>query len=102
MPRTQVLDLRLAKTFDFKERYHLEILGDFFNLFNHVNGTGVNNTGYIIVTRGSITGPNSVSVACSAASPCLQYNAPFGTVTNANSNYAYSSRQIQIGAKFSF
>jgi outer membrane receptor protein involved in Fe transport len=102
MPRTQVLDLRLAKTFNFKERYNLEILGDFFNLFNHVNVTGVNNTGYIIVTRGSVTGPSNVPVACSAASPCLQYNAPFGTVTNANSNYAYSSRQIQIGAKFSF
>jgi outer membrane receptor protein involved in Fe transport len=102
LPRTQVLDLRLAKMFQFKEKYHLEILGDFFNLFNHVNATGVNNTGYIIVTRGSVTGPNNVSVSCSAASPCLQYNAPFGAITNANSNYAYSSRQIQIGAKLSF
>jgi Carboxypeptidase regulatory-like domain/TonB dependent receptor len=101
LPGTQVLDLRLAKMFDFKERYHLEILGDFFNIFNHVNATSVNNTAYFIVTRGSITGPNG-PVACSNLGPCLQYNAPFGTVNNANSNYAYSSRQIQIGAKFTF
>ena len=102
MPRTQVVDIRLAKMFTFRENYRLEILGDFFNLFNHVNVTGVNNTGYIIATRGTVTGPNGSSVPCSASAPCLQYNAPFGTVTNANSNYAYSSRQIQIGAKFSF
>ncbi len=101
LPGTQVVDLRLAKTFDFKEKYHLELLGDFFNLFNHVNPTVVNNTGYIIVTSGSLASPQG-SVTCSSASPCLQYNAPFGTVSNANSNFAYSSRQIQIGAKFTF
>jgi hypothetical protein len=101
LPSTQVLDIRLAKTFNFKADYHLEILGDFFNLFNHVNPTVVNNTGYIIVTGGTLTGPHT-TVSCSAANPCLQYNVPFGTVSNANSNFAYSSRQIQIGAKFSF
>jgi hypothetical protein len=41
-------------------------------------------------------------VPCSAASPCLNFNAPFGTFTNANSNFAYSSRQIQIGVRFLF
>jgi Carboxypeptidase regulatory-like domain/TonB dependent receptor len=102
MPSTQVLDIRLAKMFIFNERFRLEVLGDFFNLFNHVNVTGINNTGYIIATRGTVTGPDGSSVPCSTAAPCLQYNAPFGHVTNANSNYAYSSRQIQIGAKFYF
>ncbi len=102
LPSTQVLDIRLAKMFTFNERYRLEVLGDFFNLFNHVNVTGVNNTGYIISTSGTVTGPNSSTVPCSKAAPCLRYNAPFGSVTNANSNYAYSSRQIQIGAKFYF
>jgi len=101
LPSTQVLDIRLAKMFNFKERYHVEILGDFFNLFNHVNATSVTNTAYFIVTRNTVTGPNG-PVPCSATSPCLQYNAPFGAVNNANSNYAYSSRQIQIGVKFSF
>jgi hypothetical protein len=39
---------------------------------------------------------------CTAAAPCLSFNAPFGTVTSANSNFAYSSRQIQIGFRFLF
>jgi len=50
--------------------------------------TGINNTGYII---GSVAGVST-----------LTYNSPFGTVNNANSNFAYSTRQIQIGAKLRF
>jgi hypothetical protein len=87
-PRTQVVDLRLSKAFKFRENYQLEVLGESFNLANHVNVTGINNTGYII---GSVAGV-----------PTLSYNAPFGTVNNANSNFAYSTRYIQIGAKFTF
>ena len=87
-PRTQVVDLRLSKTIKFKERYQLQLLGEAFNLANHVNVTGIQNTGYII---GSTAGV-----------PTLTYNSPFGTVNNANSNFAYSTRNIQIGAKFNF
>ena len=87
-PNTYVVDLRLSKNFKFAERYNLQVLGEVFNLANHVNVTGINNTGYII---GGTT-----------AAPTLTYNSPFGTVNNANSNFVYSTRQIQIGAKFSF
>lgn len=38
-PRTQVVDLRLAKKFNFTERHRLELSWDTFNLFNHVNFT---------------------------------------------------------------
>ena len=34
--------------------------------------------------------------------PALTTKPLFGTVTNANSNFAYSTRNIQIGAKFTF
>jgi hypothetical protein len=63
-------------------------MGEAFNLFNHFNATGVNTTGYI--------------VGGTAAAPTLTYNPPFGSVTSANSNFAYSTRQIQLGLRFLF
>jgi hypothetical protein len=88
MKRTINADLRLAKRFHFTERFSAEVLGEAFNLFNHQNVTGVNNTGY--------------SVGGTAAAPTLTYSASFGKVTNTNSNYAYLSRQVQIGFRFFF
>jgi hypothetical protein len=95
------VDLRISKKFTFAERYGFEVIGQAYNLFNHVNDTSANNTGYIISTSGTTT-TASGTVACSAASPCLNFNAPFGSITNANSNFAYTSRQVEIGFKFTF
>ena len=100
-PRQQNVDLRLSKKFMFADRFGVEVLGEGFNLFNHVNVTGINTLGYIISTSGSVT-TSGGSATCSSATPCLSYNAPFGSVTNANGNYAYTSRQIQIGVRFTF
>ncbi|MGA2263717.1 MAG: TonB-dependent receptor, partial [Acidobacteriota bacterium] len=100
-PRQQDADLRITKKVNFGERYTLELRGEAFNLFNHVNVTGLNGTGYIVTTSGTYTNPGGgASVVCSAANPCLNYNAPFATVTSANSNFAWSTRQIQIGLRF--
>lgn len=82
LPRTQVVDLRFAKKFNLQERYELELAGDLFNLFNHVNATGVTNTAY------NISGND--------------LNFTPVKVNNANSNFAYSPRQIQIAARFRF
>ncbi|HWY45028.1 MAG TPA: carboxypeptidase regulatory-like domain-containing protein [Candidatus Sulfotelmatobacter sp.] len=101
LPRTQVVDLRISKFFNFTERYRLQLLGEGFNLFNHVNPTSVNNTGYIISTT-PISIPTGGTITCSSAAPCLNYNAPFGAVNNANSNFAYTTRQVQIGVRFFF
>jgi hypothetical protein len=94
MKRTIDMDLRLSKKIRFGDRYSAEILGEAFNLFNHQNVTGVNNTGYGI---GSTT-----NQATKFVTPTLSFNAPFGSVTNSNSNFAYTSRQIQIGFRFFF
>jgi outer membrane receptor protein involved in Fe transport len=83
-PATYVQDLRLSKRFNFAEKYGMELSTDFFNLFNHVNVTSVNTLGY------SISGTS------------LNFSPTFDTVTNANSNFAYSPRQIQLGARFIF
>ncbi len=101
LPRTQVVDLRISKRFNFTERFAAEVIGQAYNLFNHVNDTSANNTGYIISTSGTTT-TSGGTVACSTASPCLNFNAPFGSITNANSNFAYSSRQVEIGFRFLF
>ncbi len=87
-PNTYVVDMRLATIFQLGERFNLQFLAEGFNLANHRNVTGIANTGYII---GSVAGV-----------PTLTYNSPFGTVNNANSNFAHSTRQIQIGAKLRF
>ena len=94
-PNTYVLDMRLSKNIKLGEKLNLQVLAEAFNLANHVNVTAISNTGYTIGTV--------------AGKPTLTWNSPtnnnqalFGTVTNANSNFAYSSRQIQIGAKLSF
>jgi len=101
LPRTQVVDMRISKKFTFAERYNAEFVAQAYNLFNHVNATSVNNTGYVISTSGTL---NNVAgaPACTSAAPCLNFNGPFGTITNANSNFAYSSRQLELGVRFSF
>ncbi len=106
-PGTQVFDLRLSKSFNFTERFRAEFLASAFNLFNHVNVTGINTTGYFVTTS-NISTPNGL-VTCSSANPCLQFNynsatlAPvFGSINNANSNWAYTSRQIELAIRFHF
>jgi outer membrane receptor protein involved in Fe transport len=94
-PGTIVSDVRLSKHFTFADKYKVELLGELFNLANHQNVTGVNNTGYFV--GGSTSAPTLTFNTVSGT------NAPvFGTVNNSNSNYIYSPRQIQIGARFQF
>ena len=101
MKRTIDMDMRLSKKVKFSERFSAELLAEAFNIFNHQNVTGVNNTGYSLSTTGSVN-TGSGSVPCSTSAPCLSYNSSFGTVTNSNSNFAYTPRQIQIGFRFFF
>jgi carboxypeptidase family protein len=108
-PNTWVQDLRLSKSFNFQEKYSLELVADVFNLANHTNVTGITTLGYSIVSSGSVS-TAAGSVPCSAAAPCLNFNVDpsngfaqvFGTPTSANSNFIYSPRQLQLGARFKF
>jgi hypothetical protein len=108
-PATFVPDIRVSKHFPITERYNLELTADFFNFANVQNITGVNTTAYSIVSTGTINAAGGGTVACSATSPCLSANVNsntfaqvFGTNTSSNSNFIYSPRQIQIGARFHF
>jgi outer membrane receptor protein involved in Fe transport len=95
MKRTINMDLRLSKKVRFGERYAIELLGEAFNIFNHQNVTSVNNTGYII-------GSTTADPTTKAVNATLNFNSSFGSVTNSNSNFAYSPRQLQIGFRFLF
>jgi hypothetical protein len=105
-PGTWISDIRISKSFKVKEGYDIELLTDFFNFANKQNVSGVNTTAYFVST-GTVATPNG-NVTCSAAAPCLNFNVDssfnplFGSTTNTNSNFVYSPRQIQIGAKIKF
>jgi outer membrane receptor protein involved in Fe transport len=95
-PTTVGVDMRLEKDIPFYEgRYNLELLGEVFNLLNYVNVTGVNSTAY------SITG-NTLTYQPFATTGGVSGESGFGAVTNANSDFVYSQRQIQLGLKLDF
>jgi len=101
MPKTIVLDARVQKDMRISERFNLEFLGELFNVLNRQNATSVSSTAYSINATASSTTPANTLVY----QPELGsgFNAAgFGAVTNANSNFVYSQRQIQLGMKLDF
>jgi outer membrane receptor protein involved in Fe transport len=94
-PKTAVFDLRLGKNFYINnkipsfERVRLELFAEVFNVMNHQNITGVTTEAYTLTD-----GTGNV--------PTLTPYAAFGQYTNANSNYTYSPRQVQIAARLHF
>jgi hypothetical protein len=98
MPNTQNLDMKLSKVIRYKERYSLELSGEMFNVLNHQNVTAINSTAYTVGTCSATS-----SCAGGYVGPTVTYNTGvFGSVTNANSNFAYSQRQIQVGVRVKF
>jgi outer membrane receptor protein involved in Fe transport len=122
-PRTLVLDMRLEKQFTINAKdkpYHLQLMGEMFNVANHPNITGVNNGAYnsssnsgvtktcSIPTGGTIGAPTGQGqIECSVmtfqprtanAGTIGNFNnqSGFGADTNANSNFAYSPRQVML------
>ena len=118
MKQTKVLDLRLEKQFTIDAHdkpYHLQLLAEVFNVANHPNVTGVSTTAYNLAANSSVTAGCTASqmVAGQAQSECstLTYvpltgagraAAGFGSVNNANSNFAYSPRQVQLSLRLDF
>ncbi len=96
MPPTLDLDTRLQKDVALGERFNLELLGECFNLLNHMNVTGVNSTAYSIGSTGTLT--------YQAFNPGLGKSSQsgFGAITNADSTFVYSQREIQLGLKLDF
>lgn len=87
-PGVNYLDVRVSRAFRLRERAKLELIGEAFNIMNHVNFTGA-------VTQ-------MFTLGGTAATPTLTYTPTFGQMNAANNNNVYVPRQIQIGARVSF
>ena len=109
-PTTNTVDLRLSRRFAIAERFHLELLGEAFNLFNHQNVTSEGGTRYTI---GNVTVAAPVPSACAnqfsaGAFPagssvlCSGLANSFGTVTGTNGNTIFRERQVQMAIRFEF
>lgn len=98
-PNASNIDLSLAKNFAVRERATIELSAQAFNLLNHVNATAVNTLAYTINTQKT----SSVNGTTCDVVNCLLFNgATFNTVSNANSNFAYTPRQLQLGVRLKF
>ncbi len=87
-PSTKRVDLTLAKTFRFSERFGLQLRAEAFNVFNWTNPRGLNTAVWTATTQPQALGGN-----CLPTSAC----STFGQVTSYR-----DPRVMQLGAKFSF
>ena len=95
-PKTTNVDLRISRRFRFTETTDLEILGEAFNVFNHVNVTNRGTRLYSISTASA-----TVGATLPLGTPILVFDPTF-TVPNEAGNTVYRERQIQFAARFNF
>ncbi len=92
------IDLRLSRTFSYRERIRLQLLAEAFNLFNHTNISGVNTTAFNYAAAGSASCPASLG-----GNGCLTPSATFMAPTSSSStNGLYGARQLQVSGKITF
>ena len=72
-----------------KEDAKIEILGEFFNIFNRTQVTGINNRIY--------------NIACVAGVSCsATFDPTFATPSDLSNGFFFRERQIQLGVRFEF
>ena len=99
-PRINVLDLRISKRVVFREQYRMEFFGEAFNLANHQNVTSVEADAYNVTVNTTKAGATTIGQG-NTLTPYT--STPFQGITAVNnSNFAYSQRQLQLGARFQF
>jgi len=93
-------DFRIMRDFAVRERLHLQVLGEAFNLFNHTNISSVNTTEFNFSAVGTSSCPASVA---GTSNGCIVPNPSFYAPTSATSvNGLYGARQLQVSAKIIF
>jgi hypothetical protein len=94
------VDFRVMREFVvWKEKVHLQFIGEAFNLFNHTNISSVNGTAF------NFTAASATSSTCPLAlyTGCIAPNATFLAPTSSSStNGLYAARQLQVSAKITF
>ena len=96
--RELILDARISKRFRLFDRADVELLAESFNLANHLNQTGVGSMNAYGVSNGTATTPN---VLTNNAANFGVFN-PSTFLGNANNNFIYTPRQVQLGARVQF
>jgi hypothetical protein len=86
----QDVDVRLSRSFSFREKYKLTLSGESFNVLNRQEFTAYNTTAY------ALTIPSTAPTTATAT-----YQSTFGTPSGAG-NTIYRERQIQFVGKFEF
>lgn len=96
-PRDLVVDLRIQKDFKLTERFNLQFIGEAFNVANFQNVTSLVTTAYNVAATSTATaGTGTLTWQPHTAT------GGFGYVNSVNSNFAYSPRNIQAGARLFF
>jgi hypothetical protein len=94
------VDLRIMRQFAIREKLHLQVQGEAFNLFNHTNISAVNLTAFTYAVAG--TGACTTAIAA-GANGCLVPSPTFMAPTASSStNGLYGARQLQLSAKITF
>jgi hypothetical protein len=94
------VDLRIMRQFAIREKLHLQLQGEAFNLFNHTNISAVNLTAFTYAAAG--TGVCTTAVAA-GANGCMVPSPTFMAPTASSStNGLYGARQLQLSAKITF
>jgi outer membrane receptor protein involved in Fe transport len=87
------LDFRLDRSFNFKERYSLTLVGEAFNIFNVTNILGVSNLNYSGFANTLSPDPNNPKVSSSFGRPVSTAGGVFGSG---------GARAFQLAGKFTF
>jgi hypothetical protein len=112
MKRTMVADMRLEKQFEvsaYDHPYHFQLMGEFFNVANHPNVTSVINGAYNLSAQ--TTGCPAIAGQPQQECSTMTFIPKSGTgiaasgfraINNADSNFAYSPRQVQLSLRLDF
>jgi outer membrane receptor protein involved in Fe transport len=90
-PPIKYVDLRLSRRFAIKEKAHLEVIAEGFNIFNRTQVTSVNNRIYVISQTG-----NAATGSVNAT-----FDPTFGTTSGAD-GFFFKERQVQLAVRFEF
>ena len=94
-PGRYTTDYRMSRTINTSERTNVEFIAEAFNLFNHPNVSGINNSEYGIGTCSGNVATNNLSCPLTALSS-------FGTPSSIDGGTNLRERQIQFAVRFSF
>ena len=95
-PDYATADMRLTRTFRFRERYKLNLVGEVFNLFNRDNQR-------VAITSNGMVASASTFVQSYVRANTVPYPGYYQLPTNfMKPNAAYAPRQVQLAVKFVF